>query len=154
MRDLNRLRVRPGRASLFLVCFLALFFLVGAGFSIFGGFMLIKSMNSSSWPSTNGVVKTAEMRTDSGDDGTTYGVDICYDYSVNGKPLKGYKIRMVNVSSSNRLNAGRTCNDTPRALRSRCSIHPAIPPTACWNPAFILQVGLCRESAARSSFFP
>jgi hypothetical protein len=80
--------------------FLSIFLVVGLVLLIYGGHLLIKSAQSASWPSAEGVVKTAEMGRHTGDKSTTYSAEVTYEYTVDGKPFTGNKIRMVQVNNS------------------------------------------------------
>ena len=62
----------------------------------------VKSYQSVSWLSTDGIIRNSALRESQGsrDNRTTYAADVTYDYTVNGNPLTGNKIRMVKVYSS------------------------------------------------------
>lgn len=46
--------------------------------------MMVQSIRCESWPSTEGVILTSQMKSHSGDEGgTTYSASICYDYKVS-----------------------------------------------------------------------
>ena len=78
---------------------------MGTVMLIYGGYMLHKSAQSSSWPSVDGVIRSVNIErqmSSSGDHGpsTTYAAGVTYDYAFDGKTFSGNRIRMVKVFSS------------------------------------------------------
>jgi len=100
VRDLSGALVAKAVVLLF-----PLLVLMGTAILIYGGYMLHKSAQSSSWPSVDGVIRTVkieEQTSNSGDHGpsTTYAAGVTYDYAFDGKTFSGNRIRMVRVFSS------------------------------------------------------
>jgi hypothetical protein len=152
MRVLSQRRRRSGKTSPVLVGFLALSILVGLGIFVFGGYLLIKSMQSNSWPSTDGIVKSAKMKTEQGDESITYTAEITYEYTVNRKPFTGDKIRMVKVGNSNQSYANQDLQKYPAGTKvtvfyspgdpADCVLEPGVHPSSWFLPgiggAFVL----------------
>lgn len=95
---------------------------VGVGLSIYGGHLLRRSSQSASWPSTDGLIRTAKVGHCSL---TTYAAEVTYDYSVNGKLLTGDKIRMVNVYHSDMTYAQDDLNKYPVGKKVNVFFSPA-----------------------------
>jgi len=72
--------------------FLSLFVVIGAGVLLWGVYVLIRSVESNSWPSVDGVVKTSELGSEDG-----YAAEVTYDYKVNERLFTGNKIRMMKL---------------------------------------------------------
>jgi hypothetical protein len=134
MRNLIPRQSRSRRARLSLAVLFLIFFMIGAGISIVGGYYLIKSSKSSSWPSTDGVVKTAELKTQLGGKSTTYGADVSYDYFVGGKPFTGYRIRMVSVESSKKADAQQDLAKYPVGGKVKVFYSPGDPADSVLEP--------------------
>jgi hypothetical protein len=79
-----------------LTVFLPATEVIGIGLLFYGGHMLHKSWESSSWPSTEGVIRTSDAK--SGTKGknkdTSYTLEVTYDYAVRERSFTGSKIGM------------------------------------------------------------
>jgi len=85
------------RGTLFFCWF---FIIVGSVAVGIGGWMFVKSLLTKGWPATDGVIRSAGMKSSSNDKGTTYSPKVTYTYQVAGVSYKGDKIAIGQVSSS------------------------------------------------------
>jgi len=133
VRDLNAPQSDKSKVRM-LFGVLSIFLLIGLCASIYGGCLLIKSAQSASWPSTDGIVKTAEMGSQSDSHGTTYAAELKYDYQVDGKALTGNKIRTVKVSSSSGSDARKDLNKYPVGAKVKVFYSPTDPADCVLEP--------------------
>ncbi len=77
------------------------FALIGLVVTFFTGIRpTISVLQSQSWPEASCTVKSSEVKTHSGSDGSTYSIDIQYGYMVDGAQYWGSKYDHTNFSSS------------------------------------------------------
>jgi len=127
---------------------------IGFALVIRGGLLLMKSRESNSWPSTDGVVKTAKLAEGTRgllDNEKCFCADIRYDYVVGGKTYTGDRIRVGGKKYDLPIGPEDDLKKSPPAKRSRSSIHPPTPPTAFWKPQAIRGTGSCSFSALHLS---
>jgi hypothetical protein len=101
MRAIKGRYINSEKHQRLIIGFLSIFIIIGAIALTYGGYLAIKSAQSASWPSTEGVIKSAEMKQRSGNRGSHYSAAIVYEYSVNGEKFTGEKKRIVEVGGSN-----------------------------------------------------
>ena len=91
---------QPPPRSAQLFCWL--FVVIGLGIVSWGAWTLIKSVRTTDWPVTDGVVQSAEIKRHSGDSnhGDTYSAEVTYTYQVAGASYTGNKISIGQMSSS------------------------------------------------------
>jgi len=81
--------------------FFSIFLLAGlACLIVFFVRPMLKVQQARSWPAIPCTVISSQLRSDRGDDGTTYSVDILYRYTVNGKEYKANRYSFLGSSSS------------------------------------------------------
>ena len=95
-------RNRPSRrVPVVLWIFLSLFILAGAVAVGAGFWNLFRGLRCESWPSVEGVVDQAEMKSHSGNKGgVTYSAEISYHYQVAGTNYTGARLAFGTMSSS------------------------------------------------------
>jgi hypothetical protein len=98
MRDLNgQEKEKSEEKGQFIVHgFFSIFFVVGIGILIYGGYLFIKAAQSCSWPSTDGVIKTSRELC-GGRRGNSYSAEITYEYFVNENRFTGNKKQIIEV---------------------------------------------------------
>ena len=81
--------------------FCSLFVVIGLVAVGIGIWMGVKSLRSEHWPVTDGIVRSAEMKSHSGNKGgTTYSAEVTYSYQVAGTSYTGDKVSIGQMSSS------------------------------------------------------
>ena len=65
-----------------------------------GARLLIRSIRSERWPVTDGIIRSAEMKSQDSSDGTTYSAEVTYGYQVAGTSYTGNKVSIGPMSSS------------------------------------------------------
>ncbi len=111
----------PGRsASLFCWLFIVIgLAAVGVGIS-----MTIKSLRSESWPVTDGIAQSSQVKSQSGHKGgTTYSAAVTYTYNVGGVAYTGDKVSIGQMSSSSSSYALATVSRYP--VGKTISVHYA-----------------------------
>ena len=87
--------------------FLELFILIGAIAICCGAWTLLRSLRCEHWPTTEGVIESAEMGTHSGsDDGDTYSANITYNYHVADIRYEGTRLAFGAMSASSEYARG------------------------------------------------
>lgn len=82
------------------ILFILIFGGVGLGLLIGGGITYRNAMATQSWPTADGVITFAEIYESRDEDGTSYGLNVSYRYSVNDTPYIGTRISLADYSSS------------------------------------------------------
>jgi hypothetical protein len=102
MRDLNGLQKNTAKGQIIVFAFLSIFFIVGIVCLAIGGYLAYKSARSSSWPSTDGILKTVATVSswNSNLSTTYYSPEVTYDYMVNGQLFTGNKLRIIELGRS------------------------------------------------------
>jgi hypothetical protein len=81
--------------------FLLLFVAIGVAVVGAGVWTLVKSIRTESWPVTDGVIESANVKAHSGSKGgTSYSPEVTYTYRVGGAKYDGDKIAVGQMSSS------------------------------------------------------
>jgi Protein of unknown function (DUF3592) len=80
--------------------FCSLFIVIGLVAIGAGVWLAIKSFRSEHWPVTDGFILSAETKSHSGEDGSTYSPEVTYSYQVAGRQYEGGKLAIGQMSSS------------------------------------------------------
>jgi len=80
--------------------FCSLFIVIGLVAVGVGVWLLIKSLRAEQWPVADGIVQSAEMKSHSGDDSTTYSAEVTYAYQVAGATYTAGKVAIGQMSAS------------------------------------------------------
>lgn len=112
-----------------------IFTAVGGGLLVFWTIpTLIKAQASVRWTETPCTVISSRVKTHSGDDGTTYSVDIFYRYAVAGKDYKSNRYDHFGGSSSGRAGKVRVVEKYPPGAQAVCFVNPDDPTEAVLRP--------------------
>jgi hypothetical protein len=110
----------PNRGTA-LFCWL--FIVIGLALLSVGVFITIKSLRTEHWPVTEGIVRSAEQKSESGSDGgTTYSAAVTYTYQVGGASYTGEKVSIGQMSASSSY-AQKILNRYP--VGKKVSVHYA-----------------------------
>ena len=79
----------------------SIFVVIGIVIMALGGKSLLKASSSESWPTTDAVVKSAELESyyDRESRNTTYGAEVTYEYVVDGNQFIGDQVKFGKVAS-------------------------------------------------------
>lgn len=125
------------------------FFLIFAcaGVAILIFFVIPKAIDyqdSKGWKETPAEVIWSRVTEHSDDDGTTYGVDIFYQYQVNGKTYRSNNMGIVSSSSSGRAAKQEKVDAHSPGTKTTCYVNPGNPHQALlerdlgWSVLFAL----------------
>ncbi len=117
----------PGGTALAVIFFL-IFGLAGLG--IFAGLVVPKALDwvaMRSWQATPAEVLHSRVRSHSGDDGTTYSVDLFYRYTVGNREYRSNRYGLVGGSSSGRKGKQAVVAAHPRGSTLTVFVDPAKP---------------------------
>ncbi|MEI2611155.1 MAG: DUF3592 domain-containing protein [Candidatus Promineifilaceae bacterium] len=82
------------------IIFILVFGAVGLGLFIGGALSFRAALSTQSWPTTEGRITSAQIYEDSDEDGTSYGLNVSYNYTVNDQRYTGTRIELTDYSSS------------------------------------------------------
>ncbi|MBN1517904.1 DUF3592 domain-containing protein [Candidatus Sumerlaeota bacterium] len=113
-----------------------LFSAIGGGLIIFVGLPTVhKAKASLEWPTTDGVVTSSEVVTSHDEDGTTYGANIIYRYTIDGQELIGDTVWYGgNFKSSSKKLALKTVGKYPKDKQVTVHYDPDRPNEAVLEP--------------------
>jgi hypothetical protein len=89
-----------------LGCLFIMFLLLGGGMVI--GMVVVPAvriLGARSWPTVPCTIVSSEVRSHSGDEGSTYSVDILYRYKIDGKEYQSNRYKFMGGSSSIRASS-------------------------------------------------
>jgi hypothetical protein len=113
-------------------------------FAIVGGAMLYplgirpiaRTIDAGNWAPTPCKVLRAEVGSHSSDDGTTYSVDILYEYTFNGRTYKCDRYDFIGGSSSGYEGKARVVEQYQSAAQPICYVNPKNPTEAVLRRGF------------------
>ena len=122
----------------------AVFLVVGLGFSLFFAFPAVKVIKARSWDPVECEILASSVATHTGDDGSTYSVEVTYRYQVEGLEYTGNRYRFLGGSSSGREGKQEVVDSLPPGTTTTCWVDPESPDEAVldrnlsWEYAFAL----------------
>jgi len=119
-----------------IVGFLSLFLLVGIGTSFLFVAPSFKVLKAKSWPAVPCTILSSELGTHSGDDSTTYSVDVSFSYTFQGQEYKSDRYQFLGGSSGGREVKERAVRRLPPLTRTVCYVNPDDPSEAVLNRDF------------------
>lgn len=119
-----------------MAAFFAVFLLAGAGFSLFFVRPALKVLAAKSWPPTPCVIVSSQVRSHSGEDSTTYSVDVLYTYTYNGWKYKSNRYQFLGGSTGGYAEKERVVRRLPPLTRTVCYVNPKDPAEAVLNRDF------------------
>jgi len=119
------------------IAFFGLFLLVGIGAT---GALFVrpvwKILRARNWQAVPCVIVSGNVRSHSGDKGTTYSVDILYRYQVNGEEYRANRYAFAMVSSSGYQGKANIIARYPPGSSTVCYVDPRDPTEAVLNRSF------------------
>ncbi len=108
--------------------FFLLFFFAGLGvgyFLILPG--ILKSLDSKNWAETPCAILESRVQSHSGDDGTTYSIDILYAYEYAGRKYRSSQYEFISGSSSGYDAKAEVVKRHPAGAKTVCYVNPKNP---------------------------
>jgi hypothetical protein len=134
-------RAARGWGGRFLVGFFLIFMLVGGG--IFYGFVVrpvLRILEAKTWPAVDCTVVSSAVRSHSGDEGTTYSVDILYVYEFGGREHKSNRYHFLGGSSSGYAGKRAIVDRHSPGTRTVCYVNPRDPTEAVLQRGFVAEL--------------
>lgn len=120
-----------GCTKIFLLVFFSMFLLVGSIlFVLLSALPIYRSQKSKSWPQAECTITKSAVGSHQGDDGTTYSIDIEYDYEYGGKTYHSDRYSFWSGSSSGRQGKQAVVSAHPVGSKHKCHVNPAKPTMA------------------------
>ncbi len=127
------------------VGFFAIFLVIGlVVFWFLGARPLLTMLEARSWSEVPCTVISSQVRSHSSDDGTTYNVDILYEYEFGGRSYRSNGYGVLGGSSGGRDGKAEVVRAHPRGKTTSCWVNPADPYEALLERGFtpVLLFGL------------
>ncbi len=137
--------VKKDKSAALGVGFFALFALAGFGFLIpFFILPVIRIIGAQDWPAVPCTILHGKVRSHSDSDGTTYSIDILYEYEMDGRTYKSDRYNFMTGSSSGRRGKQDIVDIYLRAENPVCYVNPEDPSQAVLNrgPSLTMLFGL------------
>ena len=126
-----------GASKYAMAAFFSIFAIVGgAMFYPLGIRPITRTVDARSWQPTPCKVLRAEVRSHDGDDGTTYSVDIVYEYTFNGQTYKCDRYDFIGGSSSGYKGKAHVVEQYRTASNPICYVNPKDPSEAILKRGF------------------
>ncbi len=123
----------PGKFANFVFpcLFFTIFLIVGLLVTYFWSFKMVRLVQEAQhWEETPCVVISSRVQSHDGDEGTTYSVDILYEYRVNGRAYRSNRFNFIGGSSSGYEGKAEVVKKHPPGHRTVCYVNPADPTAA------------------------
>jgi hypothetical protein len=113
-----------------------IFFLAGAGFMLIFIKPVYLMFAARSWPKVTATVLNSRVRSSSDSDGTTYAVDVLYQYRYDGKQYLSNRYSLMGGTSSGRSGKAQVVASLPRGSTVSVYVNPASPSYALIDIGF------------------
>jgi len=119
------------------IIFFSIFGLVGAGMLYPLGIRpIMKTIDAESWAQVPCKIVSAEVKSHSDSDGTTYSIEITYDYEFEGRRYSSEKYGFMGGSSSGHKRKAKIVEGYKSAKNPVCFVNPAKPSEAVLKRGF------------------
>src|SRR6185503_12449650 len=112
-----------------------LFVLFGGAFLLFFAFPIARKVASSGWQTVPATIVWSGVGVHSGDDSTTYSVDVLYEYEHGGRRWRSNRYRFMTGSSSGEGGKQEAVGRMPTGARVEAWIDPGDPSSAVLDRA-------------------
>jgi hypothetical protein len=119
-----------------MAAFFSVFLLAGVGTSLFFIGPALKVLEARSWPSAPCTILSSQVRTHTGEDSSTYSVEVLYTYSYGGREYKSNRYRFLGGSTGGFAAKERIVRRLPPLTRTVCYVNPEVPSEAVLNRDF------------------
>ena len=130
------------------ILFMLIFGAVGLGLFIGGALSYRNALATQSWPTAEGRITFSEIYESRDEDGTSYGLNIGYNYAVEDRPYTGTRISLTDYSSSRNYAEG-LAEEYPVGKTVQVHYDPADPTKsvletgANWVQYLLMGMGCC-----------
>ncbi len=133
-------RSRRGKKSkVGMAVFFSIFALAGAGMLYPLGIRpVMNTLDAEKWAEVPCKIISARVSSHTDDDGTTYSVDILYEYKFDGRTYKSNRYDFIGGSSSGRSGKAKVVNAYKKAKDPICYVNPSNPSEAVLKRGFHL----------------
>ena len=121
---------------IFFTLFISIFFAVGLWLLGYGISSYVKGKASLTWPQATAQISQCEVEEDSDSDGTTWKVEVSYEYSVGGQNYTGDKVAFGYSGSSTREEHEAIYDKLNNASSVSVRYHPEDPSKSVIAPGF------------------
>jgi len=97
---------------------------------------MIRLVRASSWPEVPCTVISSNVRSQTSDDGTTYNIDILYEYEYSGRTRRSNRYGFLDVSSSGYAGKKEVVDQYPPRTEAMCWVDPEDPTRAVLDRSF------------------
>ncbi len=97
---------------------------------------MIRLVRAISWPEVPCTVISSTVRSHTSDDGTTYKIDILYEYEYSGRTWRSNRYGFLDVSSSGYAGKKEVVDQYPPGTEGRCWVDPEDPTRAVLDRSF------------------
>jgi hypothetical protein len=119
------------------IAFGGVFVLVGGALFVFIGLLpWLRLIEARSWDETSCTVISSTVRSHDSDDGTTYSIDILYEYEYDRQTWKSNQYSFVSWSSSGYDGKAEVVDEYPPGTRTVCFVDPDDPSQAVLDRDF------------------
>lgn len=122
--------------------FFSLFLLVGLIMAGIFGSWVYDAVAARNWPTVPCVVLSSAVRSHTSDDGTTYSIDILYQYEIDGREYRSNRYSVFGGSSSGYAGKQAVVDQLPPGAETVCYVNPNDPAYAIlyrgWSWAYLL----------------
>jgi hypothetical protein len=127
-------RKQQGCTKIFLLVFFSIFFIVGSIlFVTLSGLPLYRSRISKAWPQAECTIAKSSVGSHRGEDGTTYSIDIEFDYEYLDQRFHSDKYSFFSGSSSGSSGKHEVVRRYPVGSKHNCYVNPSEPSMAVLN---------------------
>jgi hypothetical protein len=135
---LSEKAVDPRKGAWIMVLFFALFLVIGLAVSYALLFRpAVKLVQARSWPSTDCTILSSDVGRHSGSKGgSTYSIDITYEYEAAGQTHRSDRYDFMGGSSSGYDGKADVVKRYPPGIRAKCFVNPKDPGDAVLNRDF------------------
>ena len=133
---LSRKGASPMQAAGCLAAFFGVFLLFGLGFSLFFVMPALKVVKARSWREVPCTVIESSVRTHSDSDGSTYSVDILYEYEAGGRVRRSNRYEFLGGSSGGSAPKEAIVAANPPGTKRSCWVNPDNPDDAVLHRGF------------------
>lgn len=123
-------RRKQGSGAGCLALFFVVFLLAGLGTLPFLGRPVVQAIGARSWPEVPCTILESRVESHSGDESTTYSVEVRYEYEVDGRLYRSDRYRFMGGSSSGYDGKAEVVAGLPTGSRKICFVDPKDPSRA------------------------
>lgn len=126
------------KAAAGLALFFSIFFLAGVGFMMpFFVLPVLGILDARAWTATPCTIVHSEVQAHRDDDGTTYSVEMLYEYEFAGRTYRSNRYQFMTASTSGRDGKAEVVRDHAPGTTTTCYVNPDDPYEAVIHRGFV-----------------